>query len=509
MSEKAKGILTGAMLLTVSGLLVKLLGMIYKLPLANMLLDEGMGYFNTAYTVFSLFFVLSGSGIPTALSLLVAKDLACQDRALAEARFYAMRRFSWLMGGALFGFLFLFSLPIACLVGSRGAFYSLLAISPAVLFVTLSAPIRGYAQGQGNMLPTAISSLVEAIIKLALGLLLVALAEKLSLSLPVKSAMALLGLSGAAALSYGSLCLLTRGSFQKNGRYGKEKGPLLNATLKASLPVTASSVCLSLSSALDLILLMRMLESIGYSEALANAAWGNYSALVLPLFHMPQVVLTPIASALLPKLRALTAEQNERQGRSLTEGALTVTAVLSATASLGLSLFSRDILALLFHNTDAVAHAAPHLSLLAVAVFPFGIMTVATAVLQAHGKLWLPVISLGAGATVKLLATLFLTGSLGESVSAFGTLLLYTVAAAIDLAALSGLFRRSLLIKITLKPFLVAFLSVMAALFVRALVGGSFPESIRTLISITAALVTAALGCLLTGVFGKVRACAD
>ncbi|MBQ7365561.1 MAG: polysaccharide biosynthesis C-terminal domain-containing protein [Clostridia bacterium] len=212
---------------------------------------------------------------------------------------------------------------------------------------------------------------------------------------------------------------------------------------------------------------MRSLQAIGYTPEMANAAWGNYSSMVLPLFHMPQVLLTPIAYATLPALRSHVARGDVREAEQLMKSALTVTAIVSALAALGLSLFSYDALQLLYTDQDAVARAYPKLALVSLAIFPLGLVTTASTLLQAFGKLWTPTVAFAIGACVKIFVTLALTEMLGESVSPWGTLLSYTVTAALDLALLSQKLPLALS-AVTLKPFFVAGVSVLGAVFVRA-----------------------------------------
>ena len=144
MKKASQGILIGALFLTASGLLVKIIGMIYKIPLTNSLGEDGMGYFNAAYTVYTLFFVLSGSGLPIALSLLLSRDLATGHWETAKVRFFVMRKFSALLGFSLFLLLLLLAKPLSVLFGSEKSYLSILAVSPAVWFVSAASAFKGY-----------------------------------------------------------------------------------------------------------------------------------------------------------------------------------------------------------------------------------------------------------------------------------------------------------------------------------------------------------------------------
>ena len=495
----------GALLLTVAGLLVKVIGMIYKIPLTNQLGDDGMGYFNTAYTVYTFFFVLSSSGLPTALSLSVSRELASRGEREAKKRYAVMARFSAWLGFSLFLLLCLLARPIAFLLSSPKAYLAILSVSPAIWFITAASAERGFWQGRRHMLPTALSQLVEAIGKLIFGLFMIALATRLALTSEKVAAYAILGLSFATFLTY----LILKLFFREKGMRSltitpSERRMLLLDTLKTAFPITVASLSATLASSLDLVLLMRSLQSIGYTPDAANAAWGNYSAMVLPLFHMPQVVLTPIALSILPALRGAFSKNDEKTAKALIKSALVITALVGALASLGLSLFAKDALSLIYTDEAAIAHAYPHLALLAIAIFPFGIMTVTASILQAEGRLWLPTVSLAIGALTKALVTLLFVESLGEAVSAIGTLVSYTVASAINFAALTAKRRSVSALALTAKPFLVASLSVAVGLLVQGLCyRRGIPESFATLVSIASCALMALVFTILTKTLTK------
>lgn len=497
----ADSVVKGALFLTVAGFLVKIIGMIYKIPLTNRLNDDGMGYFNTAYTVYTFFFVLSSSGLPTALSLSVAKDLALKRDDLAYTRFWVMKRFSFALGISLFLLLFLLAKPLAHLLGSEHSYLSLLTISPALWFVTASSVYRGYRQGRGDMLPSAISQTIEALGKLLFGLFFLSLATSYGFTKDKMAAYAILGLSFASFLAYLFLCVFCREKRKHVSSSREEARGLTLDTLKTALPITLSSLAATLVTTLDLFLLMRALLKVGYTPDAANAAWGNYSSLVLPLFHMPQILITPIAAATLPALRQRSAMGDREGTKRLMTAALLVTSLLSVLSALGLSLFSRDALLLIFTDPAAVSRAYPNLALIAIAIFPFGLSTVSAAFLQAEGKLWLPTVSLLIGAFLKLLLTIFGVSFLGEAVSPFGTLLSYTVSAAINFASLSRLSSLKLS-RILVLPFAVSILSVSAGFLAKRYFDTLFSDfRVSTVLAILLSGALALGFTLLSGVF--------
>ena len=161
---------SGFAVLTLSMLLVKAIGALFKIPMIKYVGIEGMGYFNAAYHFYSLLMTVSTAGLPVALSILISGDLSARNICGVKNDYRcAVRMFCTI--GAVFSLLMLiFSERIAVFLGIPNTKYCLAAVSPAVLFVTVSGAVRGYFQGYGIMTPTAISQVVESLGKLLLGL---------------------------------------------------------------------------------------------------------------------------------------------------------------------------------------------------------------------------------------------------------------------------------------------------------------------------------------------------
>ncbi|MBR6769328.1 MAG: oligosaccharide flippase family protein [Clostridia bacterium] len=207
--EKALRFSSGTVALAVSGLLVKFLGMVYKIPLTNLLGDEGMGYFNAAYTVYTLFFVLATSGLPVALSLLVSESVAKGDERGAGKLYRSAARLFLIVG--FFGML-LMALParhFSRLLGSSEAAAGILAVSPTLLFMTYAGALRGYFQGRRRMVPIALSQILEAGGKFIFGLLFASLALSYY-NRSVVAAYAIFGLTLASFFATLSLYLCKR-----------------------------------------------------------------------------------------------------------------------------------------------------------------------------------------------------------------------------------------------------------------------------------------------------------
>ena len=168
--HKTKGFMSGVLILSVSTLVVKIIGLAFKIPMLSFLGTEGMGYFNSAYEIYALLCVISTAGLPVALSMLVSQARA-RECASDIRKIYKSARALFLVMGILgSGLMLLFSKDIAISIGNPDSYLCILAIAPSLLFVCISSLIRGYCQGFENMFPTAISQLIEAISKLVFGI---------------------------------------------------------------------------------------------------------------------------------------------------------------------------------------------------------------------------------------------------------------------------------------------------------------------------------------------------
>lgn len=423
---------SGVLLLTAAGILVKILGLLYKIPLVSLLGDGGMGYFNSAYTIYIFCYTLSTAGLPAAVSILVAERLAVDDPASARA---LRRRASLLFTGIgllLGGGIYLFSPALGRLIGNPAAARCIAAIAPVLPLSCAASVWRGYFQGKGEMAPTALSQLLEALGKLCCGLLFAFAAIHRGGDALAAAAAAVWGLFAATLLSLLSLLLVALWRSEKAGKPKSAGRVPMRRLLHIALPAAVSSSVMSLSGLLDLGTVMRRLTAAGYSEALANTLYGNYTGLAVPLFNLPPVLISPIAAAVLPYLSAALAGGRREEAAAYTARALRLALLIGTPCAMGLSTLSAPVLRLLFPAASAEL-AAPLLTILAPGCLFLGLCAVCGALLQAYGYPRLPLLSMLVGCALKLLCSRFLIGRLGMAAVPLGTLLCYAVAAGLDL----------------------------------------------------------------------------
>lgn len=430
--------LSGVSVLTLSAVLVKVIGLLYRIPMLNRLGSEGMGYFNTAYEVYALLCVLSTAGLPVAMSVLISEVTAtgkdgCLHTAPTVRRIFSVSLGVFLAVGSLgSGAMFLLAEPLGKLLGNPEAAACIRAISPTVFLICLSGAFRGYFQGQRNMVPTAVSQVIEAMGKLFLGLLFAGYAKSKGADLPTTAAYAVLGLTVGTALSVLYLTLHKRWAVRKGkpraeavlltDREIPGRRVVLRRLLWTAVPVTVSAGVISLTKCVDLALILRRVQDAGLTAREANALYGCYSTLAVPVFNILPSLTTSVAMSAVPALSAALSrmraagesgerENARREVRRTASFALGLTLCLSVPAGLGLCVFAGDILGLLFSGQPAaVALATPWLRVLGLSVPAACLITVTGAMLQASGHAGCPVVAMLVGTGVKTVLAYFLLG---------------------------------------------------------------------------------------------------
>lgn len=418
--QSERAFMTGVLLLSASTVIVKIIGLAYKIPLLSILGAEGMGYFNSAYEIYAMLCVISTAGIPVALSILISGALERGDMLAADRIYKTALRVLCILGFAGSSALCAFAKPISSFVGNPSAYYCILAVSPALLFSCVSGAARGYFQGRRNMFPTALSQLTEALGKLILGVALALRARERGMPVPIASAFAVLGLviGGAVSASYLVAAVVSDKRKNKNvlicaASDGYGKGALASI-LHIAFPITLGAALLGVTRVIDMTLIMRRLQYIGISTLAANEIYGSYTTLALPVFSLIPALVTPISESLIPRLSAAVETGETSEQRAAVEKSIRLTALLGMPSSMGILLYSRQILGLIFRGQpQAIAIASPLLATLGASVLFSCLITTTNAILQSYRKVILPIASMAVGAIVKSVSAYLLIGSVG------------------------------------------------------------------------------------------------
>ncbi len=421
--------------MTLSNLAVKAAGLFFKIPLTSLIGEEGMGYFNSAYTIFTWLYMLSCAGLPTASSMLIAK-LPESKRQHGASRILKISLILFTSVGTVGAILMvLLASPLSHLMRVENAAPAMVAVAPTLFFICQSAALRGYFQGFSQLAPHSVSQVVEAFGKLILGVALANYAVNMGHSAPKSAAFAALGVT--AGVMAGTVVLYVSKLFYKKvvspQRDTERVSVYVKKLVKLSFPITLSSSVMSLAGLLDSFIMTRALHHAGASQAEAAAVWGNYSSLALPMFNLPPVLTLPIAYALLPALSSAVALRDKKRALKLTSDAVYQTVMFAVPCAVGMSSMSGPILRLLFDD-DIAKRGELMLSLLAPASMLLCLVGLTNTVLQASGHERVPLFAMVAGAVIKLVTTFVLTPVIGKFATPISTFLCYLCAAVITTA---------------------------------------------------------------------------
>jgi len=522
MEKKSVGrsFFSGVLILTVANLIVKVIGLLYKIPLTNMLGDEGMGYFNTAYQIYSWLYMFSTAGLPVAMSMMISKCNA-EGRQAEKKRLLTLTLCVFLTLGLLGSIIMsLFCRQLAGFIAADLSFLCILAISPALFFVCISSTLRGYFQGHSDMLPTAVSEILESLGKAVLGLLLGGYALKQGLPIYQVAAYSIIGVSAgvAAGAAFLSVAKLLGRRDRKNidriadisTNIAKSRIELLKELLSIAIPVMISASLLSASSMLDTLIIIRRLISIGIAESAAIALYGNYTAYCVTLFNLPPVLIYPIVNSLIPIVSSARATGDTERAKRVMNTALRLSAIIALPCAFGLATLSEPILKLIFKSDASAEMAAPLLTLLAPSVFLIGVMAVSNGILQSCGMQKYTLISMPAGAAVKAITAYILPavtvgGSQLKMYSApISTFLFYLTVTAFNFFFIVKYTElRISVVKVYLRPLISAILCAVSAAGSYLLLNAVIGEKLSTLLAITIAAIVYALTLLLIGAISR------
>lgn len=473
-----KQFFSGVASLAISTFIVKVIGLFYKIPMMAYLGAEGMGYFNSAYDIYSLFFVIATTGIPVAISILVSENRT-QGRIENVRRIFKISLIILgilgLAGTLIMG---LFHKEFATLIKNDLASASILAISPTVLMICLSSAVRGYFQGNQIMMPTAVSQVIEALGKLLLGLGLAIFAIKKGYDTPKVAAFAVFGLTIGVALSLLFLWLykliyklnITSSEISLSIESNSQ---IIKKLLNIAVPITLSSTILSLTKIIDMTMILGRLNAIGYTQAEANEIYGSYSTMAVSIYNLPATLVSAIALPLVPMLASAIEAKNEAKEKNVICSSFKMTSLICFPTGLGIAVFSKPILHLLFASQGKeIEYTAPLLSMLGLSVFLSSMITITNAILQSYKQVKKPIFSMIWGTIVKVCASFILIGIpsvniYGAPISTFFSTLVIVAINMFFIIRQSGSI--SSVFKLFIKPFIASLISMVSGVAIYVL----------------------------------------
>lgn len=412
-----KTFLVGAVILGIAGLLVQVLGAVFRIPLANIIGPAGMGYYQTAYPLYVFLLVFSTNGAPAAISKMTSERLAVGRVRDAHRVFKQAFLLMTVVGLVAFLAVFLGAESIVSAFGDPGAVLAMKAIAPALLIVPIMSVYRGYFQGMQNMGPTATSQLVEQGVRVAVGLSLAVLWMKHGIE--QAAAGATIGTSVGPVAGVLVLALIYNlrrkkilSDLEEDLNTAKESGKdILKTLLWIAVPITIGVSILPIINLGDLFVLMNRLSNSGFTLEEANVLYGQLSGMVGPIINIPMALALSMALALVPAIASAKASNDLKLLERNIQLGFRTAMIVGVPCSFGLIILAKPIMTLLYPlEMDSAVNASGSLAYLAMGVIFLCIAQTMAGTLQGLGKPGVAVVGLSIGFIVKLLATYILSG---------------------------------------------------------------------------------------------------
>ena len=484
-TSKKQNFLQGAALLAIATAIVKVIGAFYKLPLNMAIGAEGYSYFTTAYDIYAVLLLISTAGLPVAVSRMVsqASTLGHYER-LRKIFRTALSIFAVL--GAVSAVLMIFGAkPLANLMNQPDAWISIACLGPCALSVCLMSAYRGYFNGQSNMTPTSVSQVIEALIKLVIGLGLAFAIVAATQSVAMAAGGAILGVTLGSFFALGYLLVKFRRSYSSLPQTQEHPGTT-KATVKEllaiAIPITIGSAGLQLLTVIESGLYMdRLVDLMESGRYMSHMIGGEITApraastlkgifnMAQTIFNMPCAFIIPITVSVLPAVTSYLTVDNHQGVRDTEESAARITGLLSLPCAVGLTVLARPIMALLGgYEGEQLELSAQFMAILGVTVFLYAIIQYTNALLQAHGFVNVPVVNMLSFGAVRLLLVYVMVGNpnLGLMGAPIGAFLGYLCIAILNLVAIRRkVAQKPKLLKNLLRPALPALVMGVAVFF--------------------------------------------
>ena len=467
--EEASGIkknsnsfLKGTLILTVGGIVVKVIGFLNWIILSRVLGGEGIGLYQMAFPIYLLALSVSSAGIPVAISIITAEKLALNDFKGAN-RVFRVSLTVLTITGLFFSLLLYFGakwLITYHFIHDARAYYALLALAPAVFFVTILSSFRGYLQGCQIMTPTAVSQIVEQLVRVITMLVFA------SWLLPKGLEYAAGGASlGAAPGAVAGLLVLIYYYWKLNKDFKRKiekqiitiqesSMSIIKRIAKLALPVSLASIMLPIVANLDLFIVPARLEVAGYTVEQSTELFGYLTGMAVPLLNLSTILTAALATSLVPAISESFALNDKKRIYEQTASAMRISNLVTIPGFVALWLLAEPVSSLVYNAPEA-SHS---ISILSVGIFLLGIHQVTTGVLQGMGHTAIPVINMGIAIVFKVVLNWVLTAmpTLGIKGAAWATVADIGIAALMNMYFVNRYIGFAMNVKDLLKPIIAA-----------------------------------------------------
>lgn len=440
--RESQSFIKGAAILGVAAILVKILGAIFRIPLANLIGPEGMSYYQSAYPIYIYLLVVSTAGFPAAVAKTISEKTSVgnykgADHVLKIAFFlmFSVGLFSTVV-------MFLGAEFIAEKIKNPMAYYSIMALAPALVFSSVMSVFRGYFQGIQHMQPYAISQFVEQLFRVVFGLGLVFVFIGRGTEYAAASATfgaTAGGIAGFLIILWMYVTYRKAHPVETIGHFETEAASsIVKNLLMIAIPITLGATIMPIMQLVDLAIVMPRLNGIGIIEQ-ANDLYGLLTGYAQTLINLPQTITAAVQISLVPAVASFAIKKDFGGLEKTVQNGLRVGLMIGLPCSVGLVVLSQPIMQLLYPmQLETVEMTGRILSILGWGVMFLSTFQISTGILQGLGKQVIPARNLAVGATAKAILTYVLVGipSLNIMGAAIATVASYMISSVLNYLSL-------------------------------------------------------------------------
>ncbi|HPF87921.1 MAG TPA: polysaccharide biosynthesis protein [Candidatus Limiplasma sp.] len=424
MTSKQQSIIGGATVLGITGLICKIIAVLYRIPLSWMIGDQGIGTYQLVFPTYNLLLTISSAGLPVAISRIVSYNLAKGDVRNTKRTFKNALIILSAVGIIGTILMVVFRVFLSNRVGDPETVMGFMAIAPAVAIVCTMSAFRGFMQGQQNMRPTAISQLIEQIGKIVIALPLAYLGSKVGvteageINLGYAAAGALLGTSIAEAFALAFMFLVYNRRKHDLDTYTQNEDipekswkQITHSLFSLAIPITIGASIIPLASFVDSgMIVNRLMHGAGYAREAARAMYGRYSGYVITLINVPTALSIAISMSMVPAISANIARNDHAAVKRSTYAGLRMAFLIGLPCSFGMSVLAKPILYMVykFSSAEALNQTAMLLSFSGFTIILFTVVQATSGILQGLQKQKIPMFTLMIGVCFKVLINYFL-----------------------------------------------------------------------------------------------------
>ena len=554
-TDQKQGFVQGAMILMIGTVTVKVVSRLFKIPISNMLGGTGYSYFTNAYEIFNLISTIATAGFPVAISKLVSENSVLGRYRDSRKIFRISRLFFLLTGFLCMVVMILGAGTFAAMIPNPGARLSIICLAPAVLTCCLMSAYRGYYQGMQNMYPTSISQIIEAVTKMIFGLGLsgavlyltqreyetygtvlgqsyAGQAQAQAVIAQLASGAAVLGvsLSTAAGLLYLMIRWRKKGDgvpdeLVRQSPQPQRAGVLFKTIIVIAVPVCLGSLAVNFSGIIDLMTVtgrlaevmqtapQALLDCYGanipeaeiINNSVHNYLYGAYSGKAVVIANLVPALTAGLAVSALPVVAESFAQGNRLRTQRSVQMVLRITTIVCIPAGMGISALAQEVCELFFGYNSEVAIGAPLLQVLAIASIFIALTAAINSLLQAVGRVSLPVKLILIGSLVKLAMNYILVGipQINIQAAPWSTLACYLLVTVLSLIALRQSVGELGVVSVFVKPLLAGLLCAAFARLSQNLISTVIASRFAVLVSVAVGALVYLIALFLLKAFKK------